>query len=120
MLTDAQVYCMTSMIYLFRPPLTAKPSIGKRRKQSCTPNIIIVSTSIYCANFIRSLFIITLAISYSILTKRVSKDCLIKENAFFFCVKSLFYQLQLTMVNSITMIAIMRTKHRKGKERKRF
>jgi len=24
MLTDAQVYCMTSMIYLFRPPLTAK------------------------------------------------------------------------------------------------
>ena len=39
MLTDAQVYCMTSMIYLFRPPLTAKAiSIGKRRKQSCTPN----------------------------------------------------------------------------------
>ena len=24
MLIDAQVYCMTSMIYLFRPPLTAK------------------------------------------------------------------------------------------------
>jgi len=24
MLTDAQVYCMTFMIYLFRPPLTAK------------------------------------------------------------------------------------------------
>jgi len=24
MLTDAQVYCMTSMIYLFRLPLTAK------------------------------------------------------------------------------------------------
>ena len=24
MLTDAQVYCMTSMIYLFRPPLTTK------------------------------------------------------------------------------------------------
>jgi len=24
MLTDAQVYCITSMIYLFRPPLTAK------------------------------------------------------------------------------------------------
>ena len=24
MLTDAQVYCMTSMIYLCRPPLTAK------------------------------------------------------------------------------------------------
>jgi len=24
MLTDAQVYCMTSMIYLFRPSLTAK------------------------------------------------------------------------------------------------
>jgi len=24
MLTDAQVYCLTSMIYLFRPPLTAK------------------------------------------------------------------------------------------------
>ena len=24
MLTDVQVYCMTSMIYLFRPPLTAK------------------------------------------------------------------------------------------------
>jgi len=24
MLTNAQVYCMTSMIYLFRPPLTAK------------------------------------------------------------------------------------------------
>jgi len=24
MLTDAQVYCMTSMIYLLRPPLTAK------------------------------------------------------------------------------------------------
>jgi len=41
MLTDAQVYCMTSMIYLFRPPLTVKPSIGKRRKQSCTPNIIV-------------------------------------------------------------------------------
>jgi len=39
MLTDAQVYCMTSMIYLFRPPLTAKASIGKRWKQSCTSNI---------------------------------------------------------------------------------
>jgi len=40
MLTDAQVYCMTSVIYLFR--LTAKKSsIGKRRKQSCTPNIFI-------------------------------------------------------------------------------
>ena len=38
MLTDAQVYCMTSMIYLFRSPLTVKPFIGKRRKQSCTPN----------------------------------------------------------------------------------
>jgi len=43
MLTDAQVYCMTSMIYLFRSPLTAKAIlgnsiIGKRRKQSCTPN----------------------------------------------------------------------------------
>ena len=37
MLTDAQVYCMTSMIYLFRPPLTAKSHLGKRRKQ--TPNI---------------------------------------------------------------------------------
>jgi len=24
MLTDAQVYCMTFMIYFFRPPLTAK------------------------------------------------------------------------------------------------
>jgi len=24
MLTDAQVYCITSMIYLFRPSLTAK------------------------------------------------------------------------------------------------
>jgi len=24
MLTDAQIYCMTSMIYLFQPPLTAK------------------------------------------------------------------------------------------------
>ena len=35
MLTDAQVYCMTFMIYLFRP---LKPSIEKRRKQSCTPN----------------------------------------------------------------------------------
>jgi len=38
MLTDAQVYCMMSMIYLFRPPLTAKFTVGKRRKQSCTPN----------------------------------------------------------------------------------
>jgi len=45
MLTDAQVYCMTSMIYLFRPPLTAKASsIGKRRKQSCTPNIFYYHT----------------------------------------------------------------------------
>jgi len=51
MLTDAQVYCMTSMIYLFRPPLTAKPFIGKRRKQSCTPNTfphLIVSQVISC------------------------------------------------------------------------
>jgi len=38
MLTDAQVYCMTSMIY-FDHHLPLKPFIGKRRKQSCTPNI---------------------------------------------------------------------------------
>ena len=38
MLTDAQVYCMTSMIY-FDHHLPLKPSIGKRRKQNCTPNI---------------------------------------------------------------------------------
>jgi len=37
MLTDAQVYCMTSMIY-FDHHLPLKPPIGKRRKQSCTPN----------------------------------------------------------------------------------
>jgi len=37
MLTDAQVYCMMSMIY-FDHHLPLKPSIGKRRKQTCTPN----------------------------------------------------------------------------------
>jgi len=41
MLTDAQVYYMT-MIYLwsiyFDHHLPLKPSIGKRWKQSCTPN----------------------------------------------------------------------------------
>jgi len=47
MLTDAQVYCMTSMIYLFRPPLTAKASIGKRRKQSCTPNSLLQKNELY-------------------------------------------------------------------------
>jgi len=31
MLTDAQVYCMTSMIYLFRPPLTAKAIYRKSK-----------------------------------------------------------------------------------------
>ena len=45
-LTDAQVYCMTSMIYLFRPPL--KPSIGKRRKQSCTPNTYVLICMYVC------------------------------------------------------------------------
>ena len=39
MLTDAQVYCMMSMIYLFQPPLIAK-AIGKWRKQSCTLNTL--------------------------------------------------------------------------------
>ena len=38
MLTDAQVYCMTSIYFDHHLPL--KPSIGKRRKQSCTPNTI--------------------------------------------------------------------------------
>jgi len=36
MLTDAQVYCMTSIYFDHHLPL--KPSIGKRRKQSCTLN----------------------------------------------------------------------------------
>ncbi|KYM75866.1 hypothetical protein ALC53_10725 [Atta colombica] len=35
----AQVYCMKSMIY-FDHHLPLKPSIGKRRKQSCTSNTI--------------------------------------------------------------------------------
>ena len=55
MLTDAQVYCMTSMIYLFRPPLTAK-SIGKRRKQSYTPNIYLYI--IYIKQYVKILTII--------------------------------------------------------------
>jgi len=41
-----QVYCMTSMIYLFRPYLPLKQSIEKRRKQSCTPNIWVFIISI--------------------------------------------------------------------------
>ena len=40
MLTDAQVYCMTSIYFDHHLPL--KPSIGKRRKQSCTPNISLI------------------------------------------------------------------------------
>jgi len=39
MLTDAQVYCMTSMIYLFRAPLTAKAIYRKTAEESCTPNM---------------------------------------------------------------------------------
>jgi len=38
MLTDAQVYCMTSVIYLFRPPLTAKAIYRKTAEAKCTPN----------------------------------------------------------------------------------
>ena len=37
MLTDAQVYCMTSMIYLFRPPLTAK-AIYRKTAEAKSPN----------------------------------------------------------------------------------
>jgi len=36
MSTDAQVYCMTSIYFDHYLPL--KPSMGKRRKQSCTSN----------------------------------------------------------------------------------
>jgi len=42
MLTDAQVYCMTFILWsiYFDHHLPLKPSIGKRRKQSCIPNNI--------------------------------------------------------------------------------
>ena len=36
MLTDAQVYCMTSIIYLFRAPITAKAIY--RKTAEATPN----------------------------------------------------------------------------------
>jgi len=58
MLTDAQVYCMTSTIYLFRPSLPLKSFIGKRRKQSCTPNNMEITSNVrdhilyfYCKYF---------------------------------------------------------------------
>ena len=44
MLTDAQVYCMTSMIYLFRPSLTAKAIYRKTAEAKLqTPNLTPVS-----------------------------------------------------------------------------
>jgi len=39
MLTDAQVYCMTSMIYLFRPPLTAKAIYRKTAEANIAQKI---------------------------------------------------------------------------------
>lgn len=37
-MTDAQVYHMTFIIYLFRLLFTAKATYKKQRKQSCIPN----------------------------------------------------------------------------------
>jgi len=50
MLIDAQVYCMTSMIY-FDHHLPLKPSIGKWRKQSCTSNIFFFSLYLFLIIF---------------------------------------------------------------------
>ena len=36
-----RAYCVTFLICLFRPALTAAAIYRKRRKQSCTPNIIV-------------------------------------------------------------------------------
>ena len=40
MLTDAQVYCMTSMIYLFRSPLTAKAIYRKTAEAKLCKHLI--------------------------------------------------------------------------------
>jgi len=45
MLTDAQVYCMTFMIYLFRPPLIAKAIC---RKTAEAKLYLIFQVYLYC------------------------------------------------------------------------
>jgi len=51
MLTDAQYYCMTSMIYLFRPPLTAKTIYRK------TAEVVhLIHIKIKCKNWFKEQF----------------------------------------------------------------
>ena len=53
MLTDAQVYCMTSMIYLFRPPLIAKAIYRKTAEAKLyTEYVFLVFTSVNVENIL--------------------------------------------------------------------
>jgi len=89
MLTDAQVYCMTSIIYLFRLPLTAKAIYRK------TPN---TSMSSLNRTNMSDLFFMSLG-----------KDVVLSHllNSFLSKIKLLFEKLKLFLIRKKSILIVL-------------